>query len=145
MPQRQPKSKKPAIVLAFGTFDLLHPGHRWFLRQAKRLGQELIVVVARDRNVYKLKGHWPIDHERTRLRNIRRVKSVTQGLLGQREFSHRYNLVHKLKPDVIVLGYDQMTRTHSLTKDLTKLGLKVRLVRLKPFHPERYKSSLLRP
>ena len=141
---RQVAAPQPKRVLVFGTFDLLHPGHRWFLRAAKRLGRELVVVVARDHNVLKLKGRLPLQKEQTRLKAVRKVKLVTQAQLGQREFNHRYTLVKKLKPDVLALGYDQMTRTTSLAKDLRKVGLRPKLVRLKPFHPERYKSSLIK-
>ncbi len=131
-------------VLVFGTFDLLHPGHKWFLRQAVKLGNALTVVVARDRNVLKLKGRSPAQNERLRLQAVRRLACVTHALLGQKEFNHRYALVIKIKPAVIALGYDQRTRSQSIKRDLTKLGLRPRLVRLKPFHPELYKSSLLR-
>jgi len=142
MSQAQPK--KPHLVLAFGTFDLLHPGHRYFLRQAKQLGGNLIVVVARDKNVLKLKGYLPEQSERMRLRAVRKLPFVSRATLGQREFNHRYTLVKKIKPDIIVLGYDQRTRTRSFARDLAKLGLKPKLVRLPSFHPDRYKSSLLR-
>lgn len=131
-------------VLAFGTFDLLHPGHCWFLRHAKRLGSKLIVVVARDANVLRLKGRRTIQGERLRLRAVRQLSCVTRATLGQREFNHRYALVHKLKPDIIALGYDQHTRTRSLQRDLAALGLRPKLVRIGSFHPERYKSSLLK-
>jgi FAD synthetase len=136
--------KSLSTVLAFGTFDLLHPGHRNFLRNASKLGKKLVVVVARDRNVWKLKNKRPTQGERARLRAVRKLSFVSRATLGQREFNHRYNLVQKLKPDIIALGYDQLTRTSSLAKDLRKLGQAVKIVRLKPFHPERYKSSLLR-
>ncbi len=137
-------SRHVPTILAFGTFDLLHPGHRYFLRQAKQLGKELVVVVARDKNVLRLKGYLPEQNERTRLRAVRRLQFVTRATLGQREFNHRYTLVRKLKPDIIVLGYDQSTRAQSFARDLGHLGLKPKLVRIRAFHPERYKSSLLR-
>jgi len=35
-------------VMATGVFDLLHPGHLYFLTEARKHGDELIVVVARD-------------------------------------------------------------------------------------------------
>lgn len=139
-----PIRHKPSLVLAFGTFDLLHPGHRYFLRQAKRLGQQLVVVVARDKNILKLKGYLPQQNERARLRAVRQLPFVTHAMLGQQQFNHRYDLVKKLNPDIIALGYDQRTRTTSLAHDLKKLGLHPRLVRIKSFHPKRYKTSLLK-
>ncbi|MCJ7794379.1 MAG: adenylyltransferase/cytidyltransferase family protein, partial [Methanoregulaceae archaeon] len=38
-------------VVATGTFDLLHPGHLYYLEQSKKLGDELFVIVARNTNV----------------------------------------------------------------------------------------------
>ena len=141
---RQPKPKTPTKILAFGTFDLLHPGHKWFLRRAAGLGDKLIVIVARDKNVLRLKAKLPAQNERVRLGAVRRLPFVTQAMLAQREFNHRYFIVQKIKPNIIALGYDQRTRSASFAHDLRKLGLRPKLVRLRAFHPERYKSSLLR-
>lgn len=142
MPTR-PKSKT-RLVLVFGTFDLLHPGHRWFLRRAAQLGQALTVVVARDVNVRKLKHKTPVQNERIRLAAVRQLKYVTRAVLGQREFNHRYAMVRKIKPQIIALGYDQHTRTTSLKRDLGKIGLAPKIVRLSSFHPRLFKSSKLR-
>ncbi|MEE9489142.1 MAG: adenylyltransferase/cytidyltransferase family protein, partial [Thermoplasmata archaeon] len=49
-------------VMASGVFDLLHTGHLHYLEEAKKLGDELIVVVARDSTVRKEK-HEPITTE----------------------------------------------------------------------------------
>ncbi len=66
------KEKK---VMTFGTFDLLHKGHVYFLKQASKYGK-LVVVVARDKNVLKVKGKKPINSERKRLQNIKKIKFV---------------------------------------------------------------------
>jgi FAD synthetase len=42
-------------VMTFGTFDLFHPGHVYYLSEAESLGDELIVIIARDERVTKLK------------------------------------------------------------------------------------------
>lgn len=134
---------KHTHVLAFGTFDLLHPGHIWFLRQAAKLGK-LTAVVARDINVLKLKGVKPVQKESVRLKAVQDLDFVNQVLLGQRKFDHRYSLVKKLRPDIICLGYDQRTRTRSLKHDLSQLGLSPIIIRIPSFHPHLYKSSKLR-
>ena len=36
-------------VMATGVFDILHLGHLYFLREARKLGDELVVVVATDK------------------------------------------------------------------------------------------------
>lgn len=132
-------------VLAFGTFDLLHPGHLSFLRQARRLGTELIVVVARDANAEKLKGRRPIQDETTRLAQVSRLPFVTQAMLGQEKLEHRFGLIKQLQPDVIALGYDQFLMTMKLERDLKTLGLHTTIVRCRAFRPDLYKSNLLRP
>ena len=65
----------PKRVLCCGTFDYLHPGHESFLNQASRLGEELVVVVARDENVERLKDRKP-DHEE----EIRRARVESLGI-----------------------------------------------------------------
>jgi len=135
---------KPQKVLVFGTFDLLHAGHLSFLRQARKLGHELIVVVARDANAEKLKGKKPVQNEQTRLNAIMKLPFVTKAMLGQAELNHRYKLVQQINPDVIALGYDQFLLTTRLKEDLASLGLTVQIVRLKPYRADRYKSSILR-
>ncbi|MHA1679090.1 MAG: adenylyltransferase/cytidyltransferase family protein, partial [Promethearchaeota archaeon] len=57
-------------VLCFGTFDILHPGHVSFLKQARKYGNYLVVVVARDENVKKIKGKYPLDNELKRIENL---------------------------------------------------------------------------
>ena len=64
-----------AKVMATGTFDLLHMGHIFYLREAKKLGDELVCVVARDSTVRKLK-HEPVTPEDMRLSIIRELKIV---------------------------------------------------------------------
>ncbi len=132
-------------VLVFGTFDLLHPGHLSFLRQARKLGKELYVVVARDENSKKLKGRKPIQNEQFRLNAIAKLPFVTRALLGQKEINHRYKLVKEINPGIIALGYDQFLMTTTLKNDLIALGLNnIIIKRLKPYQAHLYKSSILR-
>jgi len=131
-------------VLVFGTFDLLHAGHLSFFRQARKLGCELYVVVARDNNAEKLKGKRPVQSEQIRLSAVAKLPFVTKAMLGQVELDHRYQLVREIKPDVIALGYDQFLLTTNLKEDLKALGLEINIRRLKPYHAERYKSTILR-
>ncbi len=53
-------------VVCAGTFDHLHPGHLDFLRQAKALGDELVVIAARDETVSRIKGFTPTYNEEIR-------------------------------------------------------------------------------
>ena len=74
-------------VMVFGTFDLVHPGHLSFFRQAKKNGGFLIVVVARDRNSLEAKGRPPRNEEKKRLANIRKIKLVDKAILGSRTYN----------------------------------------------------------
>lgn len=131
--------------MVFGVFDGLHPGHRAFLRQARRYGKELIVVVARDSAVRKLKNKKPRQGEKERLKAVCKVNGVTQAVLGDRRQSS-YTVIKKYKPDVVCLGYDQGWLEEDLKRRMSrKLVPRVLLMRLKPYHPERFKSSKLNP
>jgi len=135
------KKKK---VLVFGTFDRLHPGHLYFLKQAKKLGDILFVVVARDKNVEKIKGRKPQESEKERQKAIVKSGYATKVLLGAKDLRKKYKIISKINPDIIALGYDQKFFLKNLPNILKKLKKPCRLVRLKAYQPKRYKSSILR-
>ena len=138
---RSPQAKQKT-VLAFGTFDYLHPGHCNFFQQAKKLGR-LIVIVARDKNVKKIKNLRPHKNERSRLATVAIDPNVCKALLGdQTDF---LKPILKIKPDIIVLGFDQKTFSiPSLQTKLKKHNLMPKIIRLKSYKPQEFKSSLLR-
>lgn len=125
--------------MVFGTFDLLHPGHVHFLNHAKKLGNYLVAVVARDATVERVKGRLPQFSEQDRLRNLEKLHLADKVILGN--LGDKFKVVMDEEPQVIALGYDQK----SIVEDLEqKVGAKVMIVRLKPFKPEIYKSSKLK-
>ncbi len=127
-------------VLVFGTFDGLHRGHVSFLKQARKHGDYLIVVVTRDSNVKKLKGKLPMQNEGRRAAALR--KFADKVLLGEKKVTYR--LIKKLNPDVICVGYDQRPSISHARKILRKLRMKkISLKRMKPYKPSLYKSSVL--
>jgi len=128
-------------VLITGTFDRLHPGHINFLHQAEKLGDYLIVIIARDKTVLKIKGKIPINNELFRAKQIRKTKIANRVILGK--IKDKYAIIKKTNPDIIALGYDQKTFTQNLRKELNKIGLKPTIKRLKPYKPHIYKSSLM--
>ena len=133
----------PTTVLVFGTFDLFHPGHEFFLREAKKHGDILQVVVARDKTVEEVKGKKPADDEIRRLSKLQSLGFVDDVILGS--LGDKYKIIEALKPDIIVLGYDQKAFTENLEEELKKRGLKTEVIRLKEsFKPETYKSSKIR-
>ncbi len=133
----------PKRVLVFGTYDVLHPGHRDFFRQARALGDELHVVIARDETVQQLKGQASHHTEAERFAQVSACEEVTAAHLGH--LGDKYAIIEELKPSVIALGYDQGHFADQLPEELAKRGLDISIVRLKAYKPETYKSSLLRP
>ncbi len=129
-------------VMVFGTFDLLHDGHRSLFKQAKQHGNELIVIVARDQTVEEVKGRKPMLNEEERRALVGSEAAVDKALLGK--VDDRYALIEKLQPDIICLGYDQDSFTKRLEEKLAERGLSPKIVRLKPFRPDIYKSSKLK-
>ena len=125
-------------VMSCGTFDGFHPGHDAFLRQARALGDELFVVVARDENVRRIKGRDPKQHEDVRLAVIAAHEAVESARLGY-PGSDFLLVVADVAPQIIALGYDQRVPPR-----LKEAFPDCRIVTLEPFEPERYKSSLLR-
>ncbi len=130
-------------VMAFGTFDFLHPGHLFFLRNAKALGDELVVVVARDGNTRVLKGRKPLNSERERLALVKALDFVDNAVLGDRRLRD-WGIIEKFHPTAIALGYDQWASIPSLRKELDKKGLSPQIVRIKSFKPKRNSSRRIR-
>lgn len=128
-------------ILITGTFDQLHPGHINFLNQARKLGDYLIVIIARDKTVIKVKGKYPTHNEMKRAKAVRQTKIPNRVILGK--IRDKYTIIEKNKPDIIALGYDQNIFTKKLKKELIKRGLKTKIIRLKSYKPHIYKSSLM--
>jgi len=114
-------------VMATGTFDLLHIGHIYFLKEAKKLGDRLIVVVARDSTVKKLK-HEPVTSEKMRVKLIKELKIVDEAIMGHEK--DMYAVVEEVKPDIIALGYDQIHDENKIKQELKKRNMNVKVVRL---------------
>ncbi|MEK7564114.1 MAG: adenylyltransferase/cytidyltransferase family protein [Patescibacteria group bacterium] len=135
--------KKQVKVMVFGTFDGLHEGHINFFKQAKSLSKDsfLIVSIARDKNVLRIKGLLPRRNEKERKILVGRNTLVDKVILGN---VHDY-LAHilKIKPAIIALGYDQKAYVRTLRKDLRDKGVFVKIVRLKPYKEKIYKNHLL--
>ncbi len=126
-------------ILAFGTFDKFHPGHQNFLEQAKSLGDQLTVVIARDQTVEQVKGRKPKDNEKVRLSTVKKNPVVDRALLGYLK-ADKISIIDKVKPDIIALGYDQNSFSTQLATYLNHHP-EIKLIRLKAYKPEIYKSS----
>jgi FAD synthetase len=128
--------------MVFGTFDFLHPGHVHFFQQAKKHGDELVVVIARDSTVEKTKGKKPVFSEADRLQMVQALRVVDKAVLGYE--GDAYRVVQEQKPDAICLGYDQTFFVEKIREKLGEFKLAAKIIRLDAYKPEQYKSRLIR-
>lgn len=126
-------------VITFGTFDLFHPGHEYYLNTAKKHGDNLVVIVALDETVKSVKGFYPVDNQETRKNKVESSKIASAVYLGNPENKYQVLLDHK--PDIIALGYDQIAFTEKLNQVIMDYGLNTKIVRIDSHFPEKYKSS----
>jgi FAD synthetase len=137
------KTLKRRVVLASGVFDLLHLGHVKFLEEAKKAGgrnAELLVIVARDSTVQRMKGRKPIMPEDQRRALVESLRVVDEAVLGLEDFDIG-DVIERVKPDVIALGYDQRDMEAGVRKYVNKHGLDVEVVRLGKFEKDELSSS----
>jgi FAD synthetase len=116
--------------MASGVFDLLHLGHVTYLEEARKLGDELYVVVATDSTVRRIK-HEPITNENIRLRLVAALKPVDKAVLGYE--GDQYKIVEEIQPDIIALGYDQAHDEENIKRELEERNLGIKVVRLGKF------------
>ena len=129
--------------MVFGVFDGMHKGHRWFLREAAKHGDELIVAIARDEIVRLLKKKDSAHNEAERLQALGKITDVSRAILGDAKMGS-YKVLKKYEPDVICLGYDQQALAEDLEMRMKNNEIpRSRLVRLEPHEAHRYHSSLL--
>lgn len=141
---RKIMQKKRVKIMVFGTFDGLHQGHIDLFKQAKNFIKNsfLIVSIARDKNVLRIKGVYPDKNERERMILVKKCKLIDKVVLSGLK-NHLPHIV-KIRPDIIALGYDQKAYVKNLKKDLKNKGISVKIIRLKPFMEEIYKNHLLK-
>ncbi len=125
-------------VMGFGTFDAFHPGHAFYLKRLKNWGDRLIMVIARDKNVTKIKGHPPHFSEEERLEAVKASQIADEVILGH-EYDF-FDVIRRFQPDIIGLGYDQKANLEAIKEAFP--GIEVR--RAEAHFPEKFKSSLVK-
>jgi len=129
-------------VMAFGSFDILHEGHKHYLQEAKSFGDYLIVVVARDENILRFKCRKARNDENYRLEQVNKLGFVDEAVLGHKD--DIFEVLEEFKPSIICLGYDQKTvEEEKLKQELEKRNIKAEIVRAKPYKEDIFKSSKL--
>jgi len=124
-------------VLATGTFDILHPGHIFYLEESAKLGDELWVIVARDGNVrHKPK---PILPETQRLMMVSALKAVDHAVLGDEV--DMWRPIREIRPDIITLGFNQHFSEENLITGLSEQGLTSEIKRIAEYSSAPYSGS----
>ena len=144
MAEKEAVKKKRKVVLASGTFDLLHMGHVKYLEEAKKAGgenSELIVIVARDKTVEKRKGAKPVVSEDHRRALVEALKVVDEAILGFEDFSMD-KVIGKIKPDIIAVGHDQNKIAEQVREVIAYKGLNIQVVQVGKFGKDELNSSL---
>ena len=119
--------EKPKKVFIGGTFDIIHPGHISFLKEASKRGL-VYAVVATDKNVERIKGRKPILNERERLELVSSIRYVYKAIIGdENDF---FNPLEKIKPDIVFLGPDQFLTEDYILQEAHKRGLKISVERM---------------
>jgi FAD synthetase len=137
------KTHKRRVVLASGVFDLLHLGHVKFLEEAKKAGGEnakLVVIVARDSTVKDTKGRKPIMPENQRRALVESLRVVDVAVLGIEDFDVG-EVIERVKPDVVALGYDQVNMERRVREYVNRHRLNVDVVRVGKFENDDMNSS----
>lgn len=130
-------------VTIFGVFDGIHEGHLAFISEAKKEGDQLVAIVARDSVVEKLKNKKPINDEATRIAALLDVPDIDLVFLGDPE-EGTYNILKEVKPQVIYLGYDQQNLSENIKEAIKKGILPEIEIKMGNSHkPEIFKSSIL--
>ena len=129
-------------VMAFGVFDGYHEGHQYFLRAAKALGDNLIVVVARDDYVERTKKRTP--------KHVleKRIQTIMEGGIADKVYpadtaDGSWNIISEKIPDIIAIGHDQQVLEKALWGVMPTLSIQPRIIRIDAFMPNTYQSSIL--
>jgi FAD synthetase len=126
-------------VVATGTFDILHPGHLYYLEQSKKLGDELFVIVARDSNV-KHKPQ-PIIPEEQRRRIVAALRCVDHAILGDK--TDMFRPIAEIRPAIITIGFNQHFDEENLRQQLASRGLSAEIIRIGKYGDDELCSSRL--
>ena len=130
-------------VLTSGVFDLIHYGHIRLLEEAKKLGGEgsrLVVIVARDETIIKLKGKPPVIPEDQRRAVIEALKVVDEALLGYEDIN-MLKVIDLIKPNIIAVGYDQQNIEDMTNEAIRTQKLPIKVIRLGRFGKTDLNSS----
>jgi len=134
------KSSTKKIVLAGGVFDIIHPGHIHTLNAAKALGGVLVVAIATDKTAKKMKKRSPLHDQELRRELVSCLSMVDKAIVGHED--DIFQTVKEVKPNIIVLGYDQIHQEKFISDGCKRINLNVEIVRLESPVPHLSSSQI---
>jgi len=134
------KSSTKKIVLAGGVFDIIHPGHIHTLNAAKALGGILVVAIATDKTAKKMKKRSPLHNQELRRELVSCLSMVDKAIVGHED--DIFQTVKEVKPNIIVLGYDQVHQEKFISDGCKRINLNVEIVRLESPVPHLSSSEI---
>jgi cytidyltransferase-like protein len=134
------KSSTKKIVLAGGVFDIIHPGHIHTLNAAKALGGVLVVAIATDKIAEKMKKRSPLHNQELRRELVSCLSMVDKAIVGHED--DIFQTVKEVKPNIIVLGYDQVHQEKFISDGCKRINLDVEIVRLESPVPHLSSSEI---
>jgi len=134
------KSSTKKIVLAGGVFDIIHPGHIHTLNAAKALGGILVVAIATDKTAKKMKKRSPLHNQELRRELVSCLSMVDNAIVGHED--DIFQTVKEVKPNIIVLGYDQVHQEKFISEGCKRINLNVEIVRLETPVPHLSSSEI---
>ena len=132
--------EKKKIVLAGGVFDIIHPGHIHTLNAAKALGGILVVAIATDKTAQKMKKRSPLHSQELRRELVSCLSMVDKAVVGHED--DIFETVKEIKPNIIVLGYDQVHQEKFISDGCKRINLNVEIVRLETPVPHLSSSEI---
>lgn len=136
---------KDKRVMIFGTFDGLHPGHKFFIKESARTGDELIVVLSSDNYIRSMKKSEPLQSYSHRKILLEEQEEVNLVIPADEELGS-FHVLEREDPAIVCLGHDQTALKVSLEQWLAShlSFVKPKIIVLSPFRRDLYSSTQLR-
>jgi cytidyltransferase-like protein len=129
------------VVMLGGAFEIIHPGHIHALSEAKKMGNTLVVVVATDESVERNKGRPPATSQTLRVALVSSLRLVDLAVPGNK--GSIYDILVRIRPDVVALGYDQRHNDDEIVREAAKRGVTISTARLGSPIPDVKTSKIL--
>lgn len=110
------RQKSGKRVMVFGVFDGCDEGHQYFLCEAAKHGDELVVAVARDDATHTLKNKCPLHNLEQRIAAIKALNIATAVVPGD-EKQYSWQVLKTYQPDIVVFGHDQEALRRAITDE----------------------------